>query len=129
VGVESCLFIGSEVAARLLGMPADLMTYDLTVLKYVQIYSQLRCTLWTHAVACCAVACCAVQVLGAKRKNLAGYSSSTVQPHQGFIYGCALIQATPPGAVYCHIVMQDLDELLHFADAFIVPRLCYIWFC
>ena len=38
-----------------------------------------------------------VQVLGAKRKNLAGYSSSTVQPHQGFIYGCALIQATPPG--------------------------------
>lgn len=37
------------------------------------------------------------QVLGAKRKNLAGYSSSTVQPHQGFIYGCALIQQTPPG--------------------------------
>jgi hypothetical protein len=51
----------------------------------------------------CAVTWCAVlsfdvcQVLGAKRKNLAGYSSSTVQPHQGFIYGSSLIQATPPG--------------------------------
>jgi snoRNA binding domain, fibrillarin len=37
-----------------------------------------------------------VQVLGAKRKTLAGYSSASVQPHQGFIYSCSLIQMTPP---------------------------------
>lgn len=42
--------------------------------------------------------CCRLilQVLGAKRKNLAGYSAATVRPHQGFIYGCQLIQQTPP---------------------------------
>lgn len=50
-----------------------------------------------RAVLCHAVLCHAVQVLGAKRKTLTGYSSSTVQPHQGFIYSSALIQATPPG--------------------------------
>lgn len=64
--------IGSEVAARLMGVAGGLMTLS-------------------------KMPACNVQVLGAKRKTLAGYSSSTVQPHQGFIYGCALIQATPPG--------------------------------
>lgn len=54
---------------------------------------------------CHAVVCHYVQVLGAKRKTLAGYSSSTVQPHQGFIYGCALIQATPLGTGG-HMVLQ-----------------------
>lgn len=39
---------------------------------------------------------CNVQVLGAKRKNLAGFSSTTVQPHQGFISGAEIIQQTPP---------------------------------
>lgn len=38
-----------------------------------------------------------VQVLGAKRKTLAGFSSSSVQPHQGFITGCDLVGQTPPG--------------------------------
>jgi U4/U6 small nuclear ribonucleoprotein PRP31 len=38
-----------------------------------------------------------VQVLGAKKRNLAGFSTRTVQPHQGFIFGCDLIQNhTPP---------------------------------
>jgi U4/U6 small nuclear ribonucleoprotein PRP31 len=37
-----------------------------------------------------------MQVLGAKRKNLAGLSSSSAQPHQGFIYQSPLIQSTPP---------------------------------
>ena len=36
------------------------------------------------------------QVLGAKRKNLAGFSSTTAQPHQGFIFASDIIQQTPP---------------------------------
>jgi hypothetical protein len=36
-------------------------------------------------------------VLGSKRKNLAGFSTSSVQPHQGFIYNSTIIQSTPPG--------------------------------
>lgn len=39
---------------------------------------------------------CNVQVLGAKRRHLAGFSAKTAQPHQGFIFGCDLIQSTPP---------------------------------
>ncbi|KAI7842324.1 hypothetical protein COHA_003964 [Chlorella ohadii] len=39
---------------------------------------------------------CNVQVLGAKRKNLAGFSSTTAQPHQGFIFASDIIQQTPP---------------------------------
>ena len=36
------------------------------------------------------------QVLGAKRKTLAGFSSTTAQPHQGFIFSCPIMQQTPP---------------------------------
>lgn len=36
------------------------------------------------------------QVLGAKRRNLAGFSSTTVQPHQGFIFASDIIQQAPP---------------------------------
>ena len=36
------------------------------------------------------------QVLGAKRKHLSGFSSATQALHQGFVYGCEIIQQTPP---------------------------------
>jgi RNA processing factor Prp31 len=36
------------------------------------------------------------QVLGAKRKNLAGFSSTAAQPHQGFIFASDIVQQTPP---------------------------------
>lgn len=58
------------------------------------------CLVWVYSSCICAAHAPVWymhQVLGAKRKTLAGYSSSTVQPHQGFIYGCALIQGTPQG--------------------------------
>ena len=37
-----------------------------------------------------------LQVLGAKRKNLAGYSTASVQPHQGFVFQSDIVQQTPP---------------------------------
>lgn len=37
-----------------------------------------------------------MQVLGAKRKHLSGFSSATQALHQGFVYGCEVIQNTPP---------------------------------
>lgn len=40
--------------------------------------------------------CVCDQVLGAKRKTLAGFSTATTQPHQGFIYNSDVIQQTPP---------------------------------
>lgn len=63
--------VGSEVAARLMGVAGGL-------------------------VALSKMPACNVQVLGAKRKTLAGFSTATVQPHQGFIYSCQLMQQTPP---------------------------------
>jgi hypothetical protein len=38
-----------------------------------------------------------LQVLGAKRKTLAGFSSTAAQPHQGFIFASDIVQQTPPG--------------------------------
>ena len=35
-------------------------------------------------------------MLGAKRRNLAGFSSTAAQPHQGFIFASDIIQETPP---------------------------------
>ena len=35
-------------------------------------------------------------MLGAKRKNLAGYSTASVQPHQGFVWQSEIVQQTPP---------------------------------
>lgn len=37
-----------------------------------------------------------VQVLGAKKKTLAGFSTATARPHQGFIWNSEVIQQTPP---------------------------------
>lgn len=48
---------------------------------------------------CSAVLTCdatRAQVLGQKRKHLSGFSSATQELHQGFVYGCDVIQNTPP---------------------------------
>eukprot|EP00877_Chromochloris_zofingiensis_P012740 jgi/Chrzof1/771/Cz01g28080.t1 len=63
--------IGSEVAARLMGVAGGL-------------------------IALSTMPSCNIQVLGAKRKNLAGFSSATVQPHQGFLYNSSIMQQAPP---------------------------------
>jgi U4/U6 small nuclear ribonucleoprotein PRP31 len=41
-------------------------------------------------------ALCAWQVLGAKRKNLAGMSAAAAAPHQGFIYQSPVMATCPP---------------------------------
>lgn len=63
--------IGTEIAAKLMGVAGGLLALS-------------------------RMPACNVQVLGAKRKNLAGFSSATAQPHQGFITGCQIMSQTPP---------------------------------
>eukprot|EP00884_Botryococcus_braunii_P005496 jgi/Botrbrau1/14948/Bobra.0018s0052.1 len=63
--------IGTEIAAKLMGVAGGL-------------------------IALAKMPSCNVQVLGAKRKTLAGFSTATAQAHQGFIWGCDIIQETPP---------------------------------
>lgn len=63
--------IGSEVAARLMGVAGGLLALS-------------------------RIPACNIQVLGTKRKHLAGLSSSSANPHQGFIFTSAVVQNTPP---------------------------------
>ena len=63
--------VGTEIAAQLMGVAGGL-----------------------HSLA--GMPACNVQVLGAKRRHLAGFSSKAAQPHQGFVFECDLIQQTPP---------------------------------
>jgi len=63
--------IGSEVAARLMGVAGGLLALS-------------------------RIPACNIQVLGAKRKHLAGLSSSSANPHQGFVFQSAVVQSTPP---------------------------------
>ncbi|KAG2497858.1 hypothetical protein HYH03_004124 [Edaphochlamys debaryana] len=63
--------VGTEVAAKLMGVAGGLLALS-------------------------RMPACNVQVLGAKRKTLAGFSSTTAQPHQGFIFGCSIMGTTPP---------------------------------
>eukprot|EP00891_Asterochloris_glomerata_P008708 jgi/Astpho2/8708/e_gw1.00128.13.1_t len=63
--------VGTEVAARLMGVAGGLVHLS-------------------------KIPACNVQVLGAKRKNLAGYSTASVQPHQGFVFQSDIVQQTPP---------------------------------
>ncbi|CAB3407530.1 unnamed protein product [Caenorhabditis bovis] len=39
---------------------------------------------------------CNVQVLGKQKKNLAGFSTATMNPHNGFVYFHPLVQSMPP---------------------------------
>ena len=63
--------VGSEIAARLLGIAGGL-------------------------IALSRMPACNIQVLGSRKKNLAGFSTTTAQPHAGFLSACALVQGTPP---------------------------------
>ena len=36
------------------------------------------------------------QVLGAKRRHTAGFGSNAAGAHQGFVFGCDVVQGTPP---------------------------------
>lgn len=63
--------VGTEIAAQLMGIAGGLISLA-------------------------QIPACNVLVLGAKRKTLTGFSSKTVQPHQGFIYASDLVQNTPP---------------------------------
>ncbi|GAB4824063.1 hypothetical protein N2152v2_011109 [Parachlorella kessleri] len=63
--------VGTEIAAQLMGVAGGLLNLS-------------------------KMPACNVQVLGAKRKTLAGFSSTAAQPHQGFIFGSDIIQQTPP---------------------------------
>ena len=64
--------IGSEISAKLMGIAGGLQALSL-------------------------IPACNVQVLGAKRKHAAGFSSKTAMPHQGYIFESELVQNTPPG--------------------------------
>ncbi|KAK9917190.1 hypothetical protein WJX75_001712 [Coccomyxa subellipsoidea] len=63
--------VGTEIAAKLMGVAGGLTSLS-------------------------KMPACNVQVLGAKRKHLSGFSSATQALHQGFVYGCEIIQQTPP---------------------------------
>lgn len=39
---------------------------------------------------------CNVEVLGSKRKQLAGFSSSSILPHTGFVFESEIVQSMPP---------------------------------
>ena len=82
------------------------------------------------------------QVLGAKRKTLAGFSTATAQPHQGFIYNSDVIQQTPPalrakasrmvGAKCTLLARMDAygqDPSGQAGEAMKVPALIFICFC
>ena len=63
--------VGSEVAAELIGLAGGLKQL-----------SQMPA--------------CNVQVLGSKKKNLAGFSSANSDPHQGVIWKSEVVQKAPP---------------------------------
>lgn len=64
--------VGSEISAKLMGIAGGLQ-------------------------ALATIPACNVQVLGAKRKHAAGFSSKTAMPHQGYVYESDVVQNTPPG--------------------------------
>lgn len=39
---------------------------------------------------------CNLMLLGAQRRTLSGFSSTTLLPHTGFIYHCDVVQSLPP---------------------------------
>lgn len=112
--------IGSEVAARLMGVAGGLLALSRIPACNIQVSGRPR-TPQPRALHCrralaralrhprarhcglCPASCLPprpappVQVLGAKRKHLAGLSSTAAAPHQGFVYASGIVQGTPPG--------------------------------
>jgi U4/U6 small nuclear ribonucleoprotein PRP31 len=66
-----CALIGSHVAAQLVGLAGGL-------------------------IALSKIPSCNVQVMGQERKNLAGLSLTSANPHTGVLATCSLVQSCPP---------------------------------
>lgn len=65
------IFIGASIAAKLLGIAGGLVKLS-------------------------KMPACNVQVLGAQKKSLAGFSKTQVLPHVGYIYHSQIVQDAPP---------------------------------
>lgn len=46
---------------------------------------------------------CNLMLLGAQRRTLSGFSSTSLLPHTGFIYHCDVVQSLPPVSEYMSI--------------------------
>lgn len=44
---------------------------------------------------------CNIQVIGAQKRTLSGFSTKAIMPHTGFVYYCDIVQKTPPVCVDC----------------------------
>lgn len=44
---------------------------------------------------------CNIMLLGAQRKTLSGFSSTSVLPHTGYIYHSDIVQSLPPVSPLC----------------------------
>lgn len=45
---------------------------------------------------------CNLMLLGAQRRTLSGFSSTSLLPHTGYIYHCDVVQSLPPVSTYMH---------------------------
>jgi U4/U6 small nuclear ribonucleoprotein PRP31 len=71
IAPNTCILIGSRVAAQLLGLAGGL-----TALSKIPA--------------------CNVQVMGQERRNMAGFSNISAMPHMGLIQYCDIVQGCPP---------------------------------
>lgn len=52
---------------------------------------------------------CNIMLLGAQRKTLSGFSSTSVLPHTGYIYHSDIVQSLPPVSELAHC-LQSLSK-------------------
>lgn len=52
---------------------------------------------------------CNLMLLGAQRRTLSGFSSTSLLPHTGFIYHCDVVQSLPPVSKYMYININNIQ--------------------
>lgn len=57
---------------------------------------------------------CNLMLLGAQRRTLSGFSSTSLLPHTGFIYHCDVVQSLPPVSKYMYININNIQFISVF---------------
>lgn len=70
---------------------------------------------------------CNLMLLGAQRRTLSGFSSTSLLPHTGFIYHCDVVQSLPPVSKSMHIKTVNEEYLLtpEFLCFCYLPAVCF----
>lgn len=97
------IIVGASTAAKIMGEKCSIFSLNSITITCLdrRFYLWFPVNLWFAGIAggltnLSKMPACNLMLLGAQRRTLSGFSSTSLLPHTGFIYHCDVVQSLPP---------------------------------